>query len=65
MDTVISSERWIEDDVAAAARRLYDCECALHTARQTHVDAWITAAADKLHVAILALDRAQHALDRC
>ena len=29
-----------------AAQHLYDAECALHIARQTRVDAWITAAAD-------------------
>ena len=27
-----------------AAQHLYDAECALHIARQTRVDAWITAA---------------------
>ena len=29
----------------------YDAECALHVAHQTHVDAWITAASDRLHEA--------------
>jgi predicted DNA-binding protein YlxM (UPF0122 family) len=46
---------------SAAADRLrlteqwmYDAECALHLARQTRVDAWIRAAADRLHEAITA-----------
>jgi hypothetical protein len=39
---------------ADAARRLYDAEIALHIARQTGVDAWITAAYDRLHEAIAA-----------
>ena len=45
-----------------AAQHLYDAECALHIARQTRVDAWITAAADHLHLAVLELDSADHAL---
>lgn len=32
----------------AAGRQLYDGDCALHTAHQTHVDAWIAAANRKL-----------------
>ena len=38
-----------------AARGLYDAECALHVARQTHVDQWICAAADHLHEAVIEL----------
>jgi hypothetical protein len=38
--------------VVIAARRLYDAECALHVAHQSHVDAWIAAADAKLHDAI-------------
>lgn len=34
------------------ARHLYDAECALHNAHQSHVDAWITAASDRLHAAV-------------
>ena len=45
-----------------AAQHLYDAECALHIARQTRVDAWITAAADHLHLAVLELDAAHNAL---
>ncbi len=37
----------------AAARQLHDAECALHTAHQTHVDAWIAAANRKLAEAIV------------
>jgi hypothetical protein len=39
---------------ADAARRLYDAEIALHIARQTGVDAWISAAYDRLHEAVAA-----------
>jgi hypothetical protein len=35
-----------------AAKRMYDAEVALHHARQTHVDAWIAAAYERLHEAI-------------
>ena len=48
--------------IEQAAQHLYDAECALHIARQTRVDAWITAAADHLHLAVLELDSADHAL---
>ena len=41
-----------EDRVHATACHLYDAECALHVARQAHVDAWITAASDRLHQAL-------------
>jgi hypothetical protein len=37
-----------------AAQRLYEAEIALHIAHQTHNDAWIAAAADKLHEAVVA-----------
>jgi hypothetical protein len=40
--------------VKVAAGRLYDAETALHAARQTHVDAWIAAAGDRLHDAVSA-----------
>jgi hypothetical protein len=35
-----------------AARRLYDAETVLHAARQSHVDAWISIAYERLHTAI-------------
>lgn len=41
-----------EDRIQATAGLLYDAECALHVAHQTHVDAWITAASDRLHQAV-------------
>jgi hypothetical protein len=40
--------------VSAAAERLYAQEVALHYAHQSGVDAWIAAAADRLHEAIVA-----------
>jgi hypothetical protein len=43
-----------DGSVQAAARRLYDAETALHAARQSHVDAWIVAAGDRLHHAVTA-----------
>ena len=39
--------------VAAAAQHLYEAECALHIAHQSHVDAWIAAASDRLHEAVV------------
>jgi hypothetical protein len=41
-----------EDCAHATARHLYDAECALQVAHQTHVDAWITTASDRLHQAV-------------
>jgi hypothetical protein len=38
--------------VDVAARRLYRAELALHDAHATHDDAWIAAAADRLHEAL-------------
>jgi hypothetical protein len=37
----------------AAARELFETELALHDAHQTHVDSWITAASDHLHLAVV------------
>ena len=37
----------------SAARELYQAELALSDARQTGVAAWITAAGDRLHEAVL------------
>jgi hypothetical protein len=39
--------------IADAGRRLYDAEVALHIAHTSHVDGWITAAADRLHEALV------------
>jgi hypothetical protein len=41
-----------QDRVRVAAKHLYDAECAVHSAHQSHVDAWVKAASDKLHDAI-------------
>ena len=47
----------VTDDAAdRAAGHLYDAECALHAARQSGIDAWIAAAADQLHQAVVELD---------
>jgi hypothetical protein len=43
----------VTDRVRDAAGRLFDAECALHVARQSHLDAWIAAASDRLHDAVL------------
>jgi hypothetical protein len=43
-----------QDRVHSAADVLYAAECAFHDAHQTRIDAWIKAAADKLHDAIAA-----------
>ena len=40
-------------DVYACACHLYDAECALHAAHQSGKEHWITAAADKLHQAVV------------
>ena len=45
-------EAHIPDGLRIAAGRLYDAECALHTARQSHLDGWIAAASEKLHDAV-------------
>jgi hypothetical protein len=44
---------------------MYDAETALHAARQTHVDAWIAAAYDHLHAAILEHTAAVEATPEC
>jgi hypothetical protein len=50
-----------------AAHALYRAELAVHDAHQTHVDVWIGAAHDRLHVAVgryLAAQAAVAAFDR-
>jgi hypothetical protein len=44
----ISRER-----IVSAASDLYDAECAVHVAHQTHVDAWVQVASDRLHDAVV------------
>ena len=48
--------------VAEARTHVHEAECALHIARQTRVDTWIAAAADRLHEALCALGRADQNL---
>jgi cellobiose-specific phosphotransferase system component IIA len=48
--TTITATR--TSDVESAARCLHQAEQALHDAHTTHVDAWIAAAADRLHEAV-------------
>ena len=43
---------------AAAARALYAAELAVHDAHQTRVDAWIKAAHDRLHTAVVSYSSA-------
>ncbi len=50
--TTCASRADRSDRIPAAARRLYDAECALHVAHQTRIDAWIAAASEKLHQAV-------------
>lgn len=52
----------ISDPAEEAARRLYNAEVALHAAHASRVDAWIAAAADRLHEAIQAHLAAQAAV---
>ncbi|HVD88460.1 MAG TPA: hypothetical protein VNB91_06160 [Jatrophihabitantaceae bacterium] len=66
-----TADRTYEQAVAAmgdAARALYDAEVALHDAHQTHVDQWIAAAQDHLHLAVgehsAAVARVSHLRDR-
>lgn len=50
-----------------AARALYRAELAVHDAHQSHLDAWITAANDHLHLAVAEYLEADAALSslRC
>jgi WhiB family transcriptional regulator, redox-sensing transcriptional regulator len=47
-----------QDRLDIAAARLYEAECALHAAHQSHAEGWITAASQKLHQAVTAYLRA-------
>lgn len=53
-----------EDRVSDAARDLYDAEFALHIARSSGVDAWIAAAYDHLHRAVVDYEAARAAAAR-
>ena len=41
-----------EDQQRITAEHLYDAECALHAAHQSHVGAWVAAASNRLHEAL-------------
>lgn len=47
-DTVLAEHR-----VDTAARHMYEAEIMLHCARQSHIDAWVVAAYERLHEAVL------------
>ena len=55
MDTrvIVADFEGRAERVSAAERRLYEAEFALHIAHQTRVDAWICAASDRLHDALV------------
>lgn len=42
-----------ETPAADSSRRLYEAEVALHIARQSGVDAWVMAASERLHEALV------------
>lgn len=48
----------LEQRVGDAARHLYEAEVALHIARQSGIDAWIAAAYDRLHPAVVEYETA-------
>lgn len=48
-------------EYSASCLQLFRCEQALHDAHQSGVDRWISAAADRLHEAVLRQARAQAA----
>ena len=59
--TVAGQDR-LQAAISQAARHLYDAETALHTARQSGVGAWISAAHGRLSEAIADHTRAVAAL---
>ena len=62
-----NKDRGYEQAVAArdhAARALYRAELAVHDAHQTHIDEWISAANDRLHVAVAAYEAADALVSR-
>ena len=52
-DIATKAEDVAESRVCRAAQHLFEAEVALHAAHQSRVDAWIAAAGDKLHEAIV------------
>jgi hypothetical protein len=64
--TATTPDATVEDSVYVAAWHMYEAELALHDARGSHVDAWIAAAAEKLHQAVVEHRNAiaeRHAVD--
>jgi hypothetical protein len=57
-DSAVADRAAPVDAAVVSAGHLFDAECALHVARQSHVDAWIAAASDRLHEAVLEHDQA-------
>ena len=53
MTTITAPAAATDQSITGAAAHLYDAECALSAARATGDDAWIAAAADKLHQAVV------------
>jgi len=51
--TAMTAQAGTDQLLTSAAAHLYDAECALSAARETGYDAWIAAAADKLHQAVV------------
>jgi hypothetical protein len=43
----------VDDSRHAAAEHVYDAECALHAAHQAGIDAWVAAASEDLHAALV------------
>jgi len=62
--TTTTTREAADSRLEVAARRLYEAEVALHIAHQTREDAWISAAADKLHLAVVELRAAESAAGR-
>jgi hypothetical protein len=65
--TASTTHATCSDPVTTIACHLYDAECALHASHQSHVEAWIVAASEKLHQAVvehLAAVAAQNCTDR-
>jgi len=61
-ETTVADQDRRQAAIGEAARHLYDAETALHTARQSGVGAWISAAYDRLSEAIADHTRAVAAL---
>jgi hypothetical protein len=56
--TGLHDSQALQGECEQTAAQLYNAELALHCAHQAHVDAWISAASDRLHEAVVAHLRA-------